>query len=94
MPRKEKVTRVIDGDTFETASRKSPVRLANVNAPGLEQPNGAIAKKLLEEIILEKTLEIETVGKDKDNRSIAKVRADGKSVNRAIRKRLHKLIHS
>ena len=32
MARKERVTRVIDGDTFETASRKHPVRLANVNA--------------------------------------------------------------
>jgi len=30
--RKETVTRVIDGDTFETASRKYPVRLANVDA--------------------------------------------------------------
>ena len=28
MVRKEKVTRVLDGDTFETASRKNPVRLA------------------------------------------------------------------
>jgi endonuclease YncB( thermonuclease family) len=33
MARKEKVTNVIDGDTFETASRKDPVRLANMDAP-------------------------------------------------------------
>ncbi len=33
MPRKEKVTRIIDGDTFETGSCKNPVRLANVDAP-------------------------------------------------------------
>jgi len=33
MSRKEKVTKVIDGDTFETTSRKKPVRLANVDAP-------------------------------------------------------------
>ena len=33
MARKEKGTKVIDGDTFETASRKNPVRLANVDAP-------------------------------------------------------------
>ena len=32
MTRKEIVTRVIDGDTFETASRKNSVSLANVNA--------------------------------------------------------------
>ncbi len=30
MARREKVTKVIDGDTFKTASRKNPVRLANV----------------------------------------------------------------
>jgi len=29
--RKETVTRVIDGDTFMTSSRKRPVRLANVD---------------------------------------------------------------
>jgi len=27
MARKEKVTKIIDGDTFETASRKNPVEL-------------------------------------------------------------------
>lgn len=30
---KEKVTKVIDGDTFLTSRRKKPVRLANINAP-------------------------------------------------------------
>ncbi len=30
---KEKVTKVIDGDTFMTSRRKIPVRLADVNAP-------------------------------------------------------------
>ncbi len=38
MPRKEKVTKVIDGDTFETASRKHPVRLAGVDTPEKGQP--------------------------------------------------------
>lgn len=33
MPRKEKVTKIIDGDTFETDRRKHPVRLANVDTP-------------------------------------------------------------
>lgn len=34
MARKEKVTKVIDGDTFETASRKNPVRLAKRGCAG------------------------------------------------------------
>jgi len=33
MGRKEKVTRIIDGDTFITSSRKNPVRLAGYDAP-------------------------------------------------------------
>ena len=45
MARKEKVTKVIDGDTFETASRKNPVRLANVNAPEKGEPGYEEAKK-------------------------------------------------
>lgn len=31
MSRKEKVTRVIDGDTFETVSQKKSLKLANVD---------------------------------------------------------------
>ena len=40
MPRKVRVTKVIDGDTFMTASRKNPVRLANVDAPEKEGIHG------------------------------------------------------
>jgi len=38
MPRRERVTKIIDGDTFETAVRKHPVRLAAVDAPEKGQP--------------------------------------------------------
>lgn len=31
--RRELVTKVLDGDTFLTATRKNPVRLANIDAP-------------------------------------------------------------
>lgn len=47
MARKEKVTKIIDGDTFETASRKKSVRLANVDAPEKEQPGFAKATETL-----------------------------------------------
>jgi endonuclease YncB( thermonuclease family) len=33
MVRKEKVTQIIDGDTFLTDKRKIPVRLAEVDTP-------------------------------------------------------------
>lgn len=40
---KDLVTKVLDGDTFETASRKNPIRLANVDAPERGTPGGAAA---------------------------------------------------
>jgi len=51
MARKEKVTKVIDGDTFETASRKDPVRLANVDAQEKGQPGAAQATQALRNLI-------------------------------------------
>ena len=45
MGRKEKVTRIIDGDTFETNRRKNPVRLANVDAPEKGQRGAPQARK-------------------------------------------------
>ena len=56
MARKETVTRVIDGDTLETASRKHSVRLANVNAPETGTSGASGAKKQLEKLVLGKDL--------------------------------------
>lgn len=49
MARKEKVTKIIDGDTFETGSRKNPVRLANIDAPEKGQPCSGKAKDALKQ---------------------------------------------
>ena len=85
MARKEKVTRVIDGDTFKTASRKNPVRLANVHAPEKGERGAAVATKELEKLIGGKTVTIDTVSRDKYGRSVADVKVDNKSVNKAMR---------
>ena len=61
MARKEKVTKVIDGDTFQTASRKNPVRLANVNAPEKGQAGAAKATKTLKNMIQGKEVTVDTV---------------------------------
>lgn len=90
MPRKEKVTKVIDGDTFETASRKHPVRLANVDAPEKGQPGYAKAKAELQKMIQGKEVTIDTVARDTYRRSVAKVKVEGKSVNRAMREKTKK----
>lgn len=90
MAKKERVTRVIDGDTFETASRKHPVRLANVNAPEKAQRGGAFATNALKELIAGETVTIETVARDKYSRTVANVKVGRKSVNKAMKEKLKK----
>jgi len=86
MARKEVVTKVIDGDTFKTASRTRPVRLANVDTPEKGQPGSAIARRALEKKILGKPVFIDTVARDKYNRAVANVKAGSKSINKAMRR--------
>lgn len=88
MPRKERVTKVIDGDTLKTASRKNPVRLANVNAPEKGQRGYAGAKTRLANLVKGEEVLVDTVARDRYGRSVAKVYKDGKSVNKQMQKRL------
>lgn len=86
MTRKEKVTKIIDGDTFLTDKRKNPIRLANVDTPEKRQPGYQKAKKALDTLIGGKEVSIETVAHDKYRRSIAKVKIGVRSVNKAMEK--------
>ncbi len=88
MPRKERVTRVIDGDTFMTASRKNSIRLANVDAPEKGTRGGAAATKALKDMIQGETVSIDTVARDTYGRSVAKVKVGRQSVNKAVKNRL------
>lgn len=88
MPRKERVTRVIDGDTFMTDRRQNPVRLANVDAPEKGEPGGAAATKTLRDFIEGETVSIDTVARDGYGRSVAKVKLGRQSVNKAMRDEL------
>ena len=84
MARKETVTRVIDGDTFETASRKKSVRLANVDAPEKGQPGAVASKQKLESLIGGKQVTIDTVARDKYGRAVANVKKGRESVNKKM----------
>ncbi len=86
MPRRERVTKVIDGDTFMTASRKNPVRLANVDTPEKRQPGYQKAKQALADLIQDETVTIDTKARDKYRRSVANVKVKGRSVNAAMKK--------
>lgn len=85
MGRKEKVTKVIDGDTFITSSRKNPVRLANVDAPEKGEPGFNRATIRLQRLISGEDVRIDTVARDKYGRSIANVYLGRQSINKKLR---------
>jgi endonuclease YncB( thermonuclease family) len=85
MSRKERVTRVIDGDTFETAGRRRPIRLAGVDAPELGQPGGYLATAALRSLIEDQEVRIDTVSRDRYGRSVANVYVGRESVNKKMR---------
>ena len=82
--RKETVTRVIDGDTFLTKSRKHPVRLANVDAPEKGRKGGSKATKQLKQLIQGKKVEVHTVARDTYGRAVAQVKKGRISINKAM----------
>lgn len=86
MSRRERVSNVIDGDTFKTASRTRLVRLANVNTPEKGKPGAAKARQALEKLILGKEVLMHTKARDIYNRAVANVKIHGKSVNKAMKK--------
>jgi len=90
MARKEKVVRVIDGDTFMTGSRKNPVRLANVDAPEKGDRGSKQATDALRKMISGKEVTIDTKARDRYGRSVANVRVGRKSVNKAMKERTKK----
>jgi len=85
MARKEKVTKVVDGDTFKTASRKHAVRLANVDTPEKGQRGAPAATNKLQSLIGGKEVTVQTVARDTYGRSVANVKIGGRSVNKAMK---------
>ena len=88
MIRKEKVTKIIDGDTFKTASRKNPVRLANVDAPEKGKPGSTKVTEALSKMIKGEKVRIDTVSRDKYGRTVANVYVGRESVNKKMQKKL------
>lgn len=70
------VTRVIDGDTFIVDSTTT-VRVAEIDAPELNQSFGIHAKNTVKRWLLGKEVELVVVGTDRYGRTIAKVCFDG-----------------
>ena len=85
--RKETVTRVIDGDTFLTATRKHPIRLAGVDTPERGTKAGTAATRKLKNMIEGRKVSVQTVARDVFGRAVANVRVGNKSVNSAMEKK-------
>jgi micrococcal nuclease len=62
----EKVTEVIDGDTFKTKNGTT-VRLLGINAPEMTEPGGDISKDVLTLMILNKNVRLERDITNKDD---------------------------
>ena len=88
--RREKVTRILDGDTFMTGNRKNPVKLADVYAPRKGKPGYSKAKERLRGFVGGEEVRIQTVARDKYGRSVAKVYKGRESINKKMRESLRK----
>ncbi len=79
-----KVTRVIDGDTFETETGEK-IRLIGINAPEISDIFGKEAKQYLSDLIGNKTVDLksDTNSKDRDRyqRLLRYVILDGVDIN-------------
>lgn len=78
----EKVTEVIDGDTFKTDKKKT-VRLLGINTPEIIEPGGDLAKEFLSKMILNENvrLKADITIKDDYGRYLYYVYLDNKMVN-------------
>ena len=64
--RTERVTEVIDGDTFKTG-RGNTVRLSGINAPEIHDPGGDIAKHMLAHMVMGENVRLERDITDQDD---------------------------
>lgn len=69
----ENVTRVVDGDTFETRESSVAVRLDGVDTPESDELGYLAAKNALSRLILDREVEIETRTRGTFGRRIAQV---------------------
>lgn len=88
-PFKAKVTKVYDGDSFETEDGIQ-VRLANVDAPEKRQPGYQEIKGELKDLIQDEVVLIDPKATDDYGRTVALVKKGSKSVNAAIKKKTGK----
>lgn len=78
------VSQVIDGDTVKVIGSDNielDVRLAEIDAPEIDQPYGKISKATLEELISGKDVELRDIKKGRYGRSVANIYCGGVWIN-------------
>ena len=86
MPRKETVTKIIDGDTIETSVRKRPVRIEDLDTPEKGKPGYSEAKQDLGKLLKDKKVTVTPVATDTYGRTVAKVKLDKTLVSNLMKK--------
>jgi endonuclease YncB( thermonuclease family) len=86
MPRKETVTKIIDGDTIETSVRKRPVRIEGINTPEKGQPGYSEAKQELGKLLKGEKVSVTPVATDKYGRTVAKIKLGNTLVSNLMKK--------
>jgi micrococcal nuclease len=82
-----KVVSVIDGDSltvFRAGYGEVEIRLYGIDAPEFDQAFGRAAKKHLAAIIFRRKVDVETLDRDKHDRSVAILRQNGLNVNEMV----------
>ncbi|OAM31286.1 nuclease [Eikenella longinqua] len=79
------VVRVWDGDSLhllDHAGQRHKIRLADIDAPELEQPQGRSCRNRLAEQVLHRRVQAEIVDTDPHGRQVAYIRLNGADINR------------
>jgi len=86
MPRKETVTKIVDGDTIETSVRKKPVRIDGIDTPEKGKPGYSEAKRALEKLLKGEKVTVTPVATDTYGRTVAKVKKGNALVSNLMKK--------
>ncbi|MGC2164531.1 MAG: thermonuclease family protein [Gallionella sp.] len=79
-----RIIAVLDGDTVMLVRNDMPpikIRLAEIDAPEMAQPGGVDAKRALSEMLLHKSVAVDSHAVDQYGRLVAHLNVDGKQVN-------------
>lgn len=81
------VIRVVDGDTVVVGTAESlnlKVRLQGIDAPECGMPFGPQAQRFLEQLVLGRTVQMTTTGRDRYGRTVATLAVDEQDVGFAL----------